>query len=192
MSLIESDINLLEQNLVDRLQLKIDQLVIAGYISAGDIEVELWPEALASFKRPVKKIGRISVCYLDSTYDRVLDPNVVSQTGTVSFGFHCQGKLRRGVGGVNDLIRIVLKYLIGYQPLGYTKMIAKNVKLYEREKDSNQWMALAELSTNYILSEFNDDPTPPNIEQMVFNPPAGTGASTTVNANTVIGGNPIS
>jgi len=191
MSAIESDINLLEQNLVDRLNFKRDQLVTAGYIAEGDIEIELWPENVLNFKRPIKGVGRISVCYLDTTYDKILDPNVVSQTGTMGFAFHCQSKNRRGVAGVNDMIRIVLKYLIGYQPLGYTKMIAKNVKLYERDKDSNIWMALTELCTNYILSEFNDEPELPSIEQMVFTPPPGKGDSTTVTEDTQIGGNPI-
>lgn len=181
----EISIDNIEDNIKERLDLKIAELVESDLLCDGDIEVELLPETALAFKRPVQKKGRISICYMDTEYDRTKSPEVVAQDGYNKFAFFCVSKNRRGKAGVNDMIRIVLKYLIGYKPLGHEKLIAKKVELFMREPDTNLWMARVELSAKYMLIEFNDDPPAAAITEMKFDPPVHGGAQVLVNEDTV-------
>jgi hypothetical protein len=170
----------IENDLKGRLDLKL-----ADKISTNKIEVELMPDDLNGFRRPIMKKTRISICYLDTDFDRTKSPEVVAQDATNKFGFFISSKNRRGADGVNESIHNVLKYLVGFKPLGHEKMTAVKVELYEREKDTNLWFARVELAAKYMQVEFNDDPAPPPIVEMKFNPPSFGGSDqVVVNENT--------
>lgn len=182
----ETDIDKVEDSLKARGDLKL-----AAEILAGTLEVEVLPDTAGGFKRPILRKGRISICYLDTDFDRIKSPEVVAQDGFNKFGFFLAAKSRRGPGGINDLIRLVYKWYVGFRPMGHEKLISVKTELYQRETDTGLWFAKVELKAQFMLVEFNDDPALPNIAQMTFEPPVHGGAAVVVTAATVQGENPI-
>jgi hypothetical protein len=184
----EISIDNIEDSLKDRLDTKL-----AAEIAAGDIEVEVLPDTPGAFKRAVAKKRRVSVCYLDTDFDKTMAPDVVAQNAFNKFGLFVAAKARRGPNGINDLIRLCVKYLVGFRPLGHEKITAVKIELYQRDTTDNMWMAKVELRAQYMLVEFNDDPPEygtGTIQEITFNPPAYGGETVVVNSDTEISQQP--
>jgi hypothetical protein len=175
------------ENIKDRLELKL-----AADITAEILDIEVMPETAGGYKRPIKKKGRISICYLDTDFDKLKSiSGQVIQDEYNKFGLFLVSKSLYGAGGIYDLYAKSRKWLIGFRILNHEKLIAKKAELKMRENDTALWFMLFEVSGKATLVEYNDDPPAVSITRMTFKPPVGTGADVVVDENTQTGSNPI-